>query len=197
MSAPRRWLVFGFELVLGVAYLALFAVFVTQSTDFLVVREDTRAAAAAQVRQPTSTLPETFTFGEAQADNDLLGVDWWRDRIPTDGIWSHAHTSAFLPVPVQTSDLRLTLDGETFLARGHDKVRVDLTIDGVETGSWVHQLGEPLPEMVANVPAAATADGLIELRFNVDYPAVPFHFGDRSEKREVGLFLRSMTLEAN
>jgi hypothetical protein len=195
MTARRRWLILGFEVVLGTIYLALFAVFVTQSTDFLVVRENTRAEAVARARTPA--LPATFTFGEGQADNDLLGIDWWRDEIPADGIWSHAHTYAYVPVPPQSEDLKLTLDGEAFVARGHDSVQVTVDVDGSQAGSWTHRLGESTPEMSLAVPASATTDGLIELRFNVDYPAVPYHFGNQTEKREVGLLLRSMTLEAN
>jgi hypothetical protein len=195
MSTRRRWLMFGFEFLLGLIYIALFVLFITQSTDFLVVRENTRALAAAHQRQPT--LPATFTFGERRIDNDLLGIDWWRDEIPDAGIWSHAHTYAYLPVPPETQDLRLTLEGVAFVARGHDAVQVTVDADGMETGSWTHRLGEPPPEMTLVVPAAATADGVIELRFDVDYPAVPFHFGDETEKREIGLLLRSVSLEPN
>lgn len=195
MTTRRRWLIFGFELVLGLIYVALFAVFVTQSTDFLVARENTRALAAARGRPPT--LPVTFRFGEGRTDNDLLGIDWWRDEIPADGIWSHAHTYAYLPVPPQTHDLKLTLDGEAFVARGHDAVQVTVDADGMEAGTWTHRLDQPPPEMTLVVPAAATADGVIELRFDVDYPAVPFHFGDETEKREIGLLLRSVSLEPN
>jgi len=193
MSATRRWALFAFEVGLGVIYLAAFTVFATQSRDFLVVRDNERAAAAARATQPS--LPAEFEFGEEQPANALLGVDWWQHEDGDEGIWSKARSYMYLPVPPSAADIELTIDGEAFVAPGHDTVDLTLIVDGARAGSWTATYGQAQPPLTVVVPSTATADGLVEIRMDVPAAAVPLHFGDPEEKREVGFLLRSVTLE--
>lgn len=190
MSRHVRLLLFAFEVVLVVAYVVAFGAFVTQSRDFIVARDNERAAAAARAMQPSQA---PFDFGAYKSDNILLGVGWWRDADPVDGVWSKARSYLYLPVNRGAS--RLVIDGEAFVAPAHETVDVVLTIDGAEAGRWTAHYGQPQPDLVASVPASALADGLLELRFDVTSPAVPLHFGNPQEKREVGFLMRSVTPE--
>lgn len=191
MSRTARLLLFAFEAVLVLGYVTAFGVFVTQSRDFLVVRDNGRALAAAHALQPS--LPARFDFGAYKPDNILLGVGWWRDEDPVDGVWSQS--SSYVYVPTTSGTSRVVIDGETFVAPGHDDVDVLLTLDGTEAGRWTAHYGQPQPDLIADVPASALADGVLELRLDVHSPAVPFHFGDPEEKREVGFLMRSVSLE--
>jgi hypothetical protein len=195
MTSGRRLGLFALEVALGLVYLAAFAVFVTQSRDFLVVRDNQQAAAAA--RATTPVLPGTFEFGARQADNALLGIDWWSFEEGDEGIWSKARPYIYLPVPADAGGVQLSIDGDLFVAPGHETVGMTLTIDGLRAAEWTAIYGHPEPAFAVSVPGSAAADGLLELRLDIANPAVPLHFGDPAEKREVGLLLRSVTLQAN
>jgi hypothetical protein len=101
----------------------------------------------------------------------------------------------YLPVAGDSGDLRLTPDFETFVAPGHESVTVRLLVDGVEAVRWMVGEGEPPPELAVVVPAQSAQDGVLELLWEVDFPVVPYQFGDPAEKREVGVLLRSILVE--
>jgi hypothetical protein len=193
MSAGRRWALFAFEVALGLVYVAAFAVFVTQSRDFLVARDNERAAAAARATPPA--LPTLFEFNGTSESDSLLGVDWWPRRDGDGGVWSKTRPYVYLPVPVNAGDIDLVIDGEAFVAPGHETVDLTLTVDGARATVWIATDGRPQPPITVTVPASATGDGIIELRLDVASPAVPLHFGDPSEEHEIGYLLRSVALE--
>ena len=67
--------------------------------------------AMAAARATTPSVPATFEFGQGQAANALLGVDWWNFEEGDEGIWSKAGAHVYLPVPLDAGDLDLVIDG--------------------------------------------------------------------------------------
>ncbi len=202
MKPWARWLLFAFEVLLGVAYLAAFVVFVSQSRDFVMRRENERARAAALALDPST--PRTFSFRPFSADTALLGIGWWLDPrssesrkpLSADGQWSGSHADAFLPVSAGAENLTLEIDGEAFVAPGHD-VSIVLSLDGAEVSRWTARNGDAQPPVIVSLPATVTADGIVEVRWDVFKPAVPEHYGYTDRTQSVGFLLRSMTLETN
>ena len=195
MSFHRRWLLFALELMLGVAYVVAFGIFVTQSHDFVAIRENNRAMTTARLMQPV--VPARFVFGPGSADNQLLGIGWWLGPLSADGQWSRTHAFAYLPISTDAPGRTLTVDGEAFVAPGHDSVEIVLSVNGDEAARWTARAGQPQPPVTVDVPAGAAEAGVLELRLDVDAPAVPEHFGFVDRTQEVGFLLRSVTLEAD
>ena len=191
----RNWLIFGLEVALVVGYLPAFGVFVTQSEDFVVEQNRTSAVAAARAR--TAAEPAEFTFGPDQADNNLLGAGWYVPEEADEGAWTRSTLAyLYLPVTVDHAGQTIVLDGEAYLAPGHETVTITLTAEGTELGTWVAQHGQPAPLIEAAVPAAAATDGVLELQLNAAPLAVPYHYDNPDEKRNIGFLLRGVSISA-
>jgi len=187
--------VFSFELVLVTGYLIAFAIFVTQSVNFIFVRDNAEARAAASAIAPE--LPSGYEFGTSQPDNALLGAGWYWPRVEDDddGAWSRsAETYVYLPVPARESALDLEILGQAYVAPGHETVHIALTVDGAELGQWIAQYGQPAPRIEATVPESASADGILEVRLSAVPLAIPYHYDRSNEKRKLGFLLSGMTL---
>jgi hypothetical protein len=101
-----------------------------------------------------------------------------------------------VPVPAGAAG-DLEVDGEAFLAPRHAEVQIALSVDGMELGNWTARYGEPPPQMVVSLPISVSSDGLLELRFDVRSPAVPFHHGIEDDKRAIGFLLRALSVQSS
>jgi hypothetical protein len=197
--SPRgsRLLLFGFEVALAVGYIVALAYFVFHSLDFVVERNNARAYEAARTREPA--LPAHFSFVAPSADVALLGAGWYRGNrgtVEAAGPLSKSPAYVYIPVPANRA-ATVTLLVKPFLAPGHEVVTIDAWIDGVPFGPWTARLGEPPPSISMPAPAAATSDGLLEIRLDVNDEAAPSHFVSGSrDKRPLGLRLLAITLDA-
>jgi hypothetical protein len=186
---PSRRALLGLLAVILAAYGVGLIVFVTQGRDFIVARNNGRAETVA-AGYP-DTLPASYTFKADHPDTALLGAGWWTPE--TDGVWSRAQ--AYVALPAGAGPAVLLVDAQPFTAHGHESASLALSIDGAQVASWTVGLGEVLPATAIEVPAEAAADGLLMLHFDIATAAVPEHFGLGDDDREVGVFLRRITLE--
>ncbi len=188
----RNLVIFGLEVALVIGYILVFGIFVTQSDDFLVVRNNSRATAAAAALP--AELPARFEFGWEKAGNDLLGAGWHRPIETDTGAWTKMPAYVVAPVVSGAGGVTLLLEGEAYVAPGHETVSITLWVDGAEVGQWAARYGQPAPRLSVSVPLSATADGLLEIRIDAVPLAVPYHYDRSEEKRNVGFLLRALSL---
>ncbi len=190
----RRTAVFALEIALVVGYVVAFGVFSGQSRDFIYVRDNERAVAAARAVDPT--LPLAIEFGTTGIGRSLLSIGWWRpEGDERDGVWSKGRAHLVVPVGAAASTaIRISIEGEPFLIEGHETVNLALSADGIPVGDWSFDLGAQPPAMEGEIPASVVGDGLVELRLDVDSAAVREHYTGIDDDRKLGFYLRRITV---
>lgn len=189
--AWRRWLLLALLAGLGLAYVAAFAYFVGHSRDFIVVQFNERARTHAQAQR--GELPRSLRFGRGRDGNGVLGAGWYR---PEDaGVWSAREQAwLYLAVPAAGRPLQLVVHGEAFVVGRHPRIVLSLFADGRQVGRRTVESSAPAFAWAVGVPAEAAADGLIELRLDVNAPSSPFHARVGRETRQLGVQLRRIDI---
>ena len=186
----RATLLFVAEVLVVAAYAVAFLAFTTQSRDFIVVRNNATAADAAR-RLPLQPSAE-IAFGSGQQTNSLLGSGW--HPAERDGVWSEATAFVYLSIRPAGSDLHVSLAGRAHLAGGRPSVEITATVDDQPVATWAVRYDDPPAALGFTVPAAALADGPIELRLDVDRAVSPADLGLGDDPRTLGFFLQRIVL---
>lgn len=192
MTAWRRWLLLVALFVLGLMYIAAFALFRRDSRNFLDTVEEARARGHAAAH-PIAVLPQRMVFHRGNAESGHLGAGWW-PAGPDGAALVRSPAQLLLPV-VPRRDLRLDFTLDAYVpAPG---ASVTLTSRGVTLANW-HVGDQPrLAHTRVMLPAALQSGGLIELELHLQGPRKAWK-GARAARPgvEIWLLLRDLTISA-
>lgn len=188
-SSARRMSLFAALVALGLAYVAAFAFFVTQSRDFVASQRNLDAADAA-MRRPLGP-GDVLRFGLDRPGTAQLGAGWHRpDR---EGVWSWHH-EAWLTIALSTVAPPPALSVEGMVAVAGDPVTITAFAGDARVGRWQARSGDDALRMSIVLPADTPAHAPIALRFHIDAPHSPWRERSGEDRRRIGMMLRSITV---
>ena len=190
-SAWRRWVLLAALALLVVGYCAAFALFVTQSQDFLVARYNKRALDFG--RAHVVFAPARLSFGLGEPDNPRLGGGW--HAPDPGGAWSQT-VDAFVEivVPRDHAPLLLRVNATAAVLKQRPKMKIKAFINGVPAIRWVRYDPAASGSFDLRVPASEAKSGRLEIRFRVDHTVSPFRLGAGTDGRRLGVLLHSIEL---
>ncbi|HEX6833455.1 MAG TPA: hypothetical protein VF132_07975 [Rudaea sp.] len=189
--AWRRWTLLGALFVLGVAYVAAFALFVARSENF--IEKQRLDAAAAYSREHKAQVPSTLSFRSGSADIARLGGGWHRPEEA--GVWS-SEKNAWIAVSTRDfrADLLVRLNLIAFAPPPRPRLQIRIDVDGQPLGAWDRDSATGEKPLEVRVPAALLRDGQITIALHTDHVDSPFHLGIGADKRKLGVLLSSIEL---
>ena len=187
----RRWALLAALALLVFGYCAAFALFVTQSQDFLVARYNQRALDFS--RAHVVAAPAKLSFGQGESDNPRLGGGW--HAPDSGGAWSQT-VDAFVEivVPREHAPLLLRFNATAAVLKQRPKMKVKAFINGVPVLRWVRYDSAPSGSFDLRVPASEAKADRLEIRLRVDHTASPFRLGAGQDSRQLGVLLHSIEL---
>jgi len=190
-GAWRRRVLLGALALLVVGYCAAFALFVTQSRDFLVARYNQRAQDFS--REHVVSAPAKLSFGQGEPDNARLGGGW--HAPDPGGAWSQS-VDAFVEIEVlrEHTPLLLRVNATAAVLEQRPKMKIKAFINGVPVIRWVRYYPGAAGSFDLRVPASEAKAGLLEIRFRADHTVSPFRLGAGPDGRQLGFLLHSIEL---
>lgn len=193
MSCPawQRWSLFAAILALGTLYLATFALFVTQSRNFIVAERNERALIFSNTH--IITLPARLSFGVGESADARLGGGW---HLPdTVGVWSMTSDSwVELVVHKPNTDLLLHISTTAFVTRTPPRMGITGFVNEMPLGSWVRDSTNASEPLDIHVPGSLAPTGHLSVHLRTDNLASPFRLNVGSDRRRLGLLLTSIEL---
>lgn len=192
LSVPpwRRALLLSALLALGGVYVAAFAVFVSGSEDFVARRIDARARDYALAHPLTA--PAALRWGADESDRQYLGVGW--HAPDPGGVWSARPESTLYLAVTGSDDVDLEVAFDSFVASGHERLRVRLEGNGRLLAQWQPRIGDSQVSDRLRLPRAVFGRGAIALRWRVDTPASPYVLRTGGDTRRLGIRLTGLSV---
>ncbi len=152
---------------------------------------------AAPPPPPLYRLGERLDFGSAGNVRPYLGDGWWGSESA--GTWS-AGPRAELGLRLATKpsgDLKLLLDGHGLLAPAQPSLTVEVEANGTAVGRISFDAAAPGGERAVSIPGGLLGeDGELRLSLLSSPWHSPAELGLSADRRPLGLFVRSLVLEA-
>ena len=193
LTAPawRRWLLLIAMFALGAAYIAVYALFVARSRNFIDVQRNERAETFAQAH--AVAVPSHLAFGEGQSGAGMLGGGWYNPEAG--GAWSvSADAWIHLVLTAPDSDFELQLNAMAFVVERHARIRIGIDVNDTPLGAWERHPANAGEPMRVHVPETVAKAGKLIVHLHIDKPAAPKQLGPSDDFRQLGVFLTSLDL---
>jgi hypothetical protein len=194
LSVPpwRRAALFGCLLLLGLGYVGAFALFRTQSHDFIAAEQDRRAQQFA-LFHPTA-VPGQLNFSHGQNGVRHLGHGW--HAAESDGVWSDGKHSLLVVATRCACNLQLTLHLGMLTSRHVPKNGATILINGQSLARAERDAGNAWEPVRFSVPRSSAETGLMAIEIRLDNGASPFRDGDGEDRRVLGVKLTAIDIDA-
>lgn len=188
----RRGLLFAALLLLGLAYVGAFWVFVTRSEDF-IAREIRQRAQQHATTHPLA-VGDALAFGHGGNGVAHLGTGW---HVADDGgVWSRQDEAELFLAAVADAPIRIALQLNAFVEPGGHPAPVRLVVDGIEQGAW--QLPPTATALSAELVLPAVAAGALRhLAIESDASRSPVLAGTGDDPRRLGVHLQRLHVVAD
>ena len=192
MQPWRRWTLLAALVVLGLAYVAAFWLFLSHSRNF--IEEDRNRSALAYSSAHPLAVPSTVAFGLGEDGNPHLGGGW---HLPDGGgVWMATKRGTLaLDIRPTGSDMVLAING-TVAAAASAATKVKLRINGRPLASWVRTHENAADPLVTVIPATTLQSGTLELTISVNRLISPLQRGEGPDGRNLGFLLQSIELRS-
>ncbi len=188
----QRWLLLAILCAIGLAYVAAFWFFVTNSKDFVANGLNVPARQYATANRLSAQT--TLRFGENSPDLNHLGSGW--HPAEAEGSWSNWPDAwVYLAIESPRDTVTIRIKAEGFSVPGLPAKDVTLKVNGIRVANWVLDAASPRLSASVTVPREPADDSLMELHFHVDSPTSPRHRRVGDDWRSLGLRLDSLEID--
>lgn len=167
VDAPwRRWTLLAALLILGLGYVAAYALFRARSENFLVTQHNLDAEEYSRAH-PIAP-PRKLTFGTDADGNPYLGGGWYPPA--GGGAWSTLNDAwVLLAIAPTDADLAVTLQMNVALAQKTPRNRITISANEQILGTWERDTATAAEPIRLRIPSTILHRGLLRLRLHAEH----------------------------